>query len=397
MAFDSTCGSASVGSILPSRKALVPEVAGGRDNPTVERLGAEGGRVLDGRDTSAEAGGPTPTVSIVVPVFNGAEHLAECLDSILAQTYRLHEVIVLDDCSTDGTPEIIAAYGNRVRYVRQPETRGIYGNANDGIALSTGELIGIFHADDVYLPEMLEREVEWLQRHPEAAAVFCSDVFIDAEGRRLERLELPPPIRGSRALGYAEVLNGLLTYTNVFLRTPSALVRASIYRELGGYRHAELKNTAELDLWLRIARRHAMGTLEEHLMLRRRTENSSARRYHRLRTDPFRFFDIMDAELAAGGRDLADPQALAAYEAHRDVDAVLRSVNHYIIGDRRAAGAVLRQASLRRLAASPHVERGRMLVLTIALRLLVRLPRSNAVGRLFARHWYGTSTPAVGR
>jgi glycosyltransferase involved in cell wall biosynthesis len=345
-------------------------------------------------DTAAAETRDRPTVSIVVPVLDGAAFIEECLDSILAQIYPLHEVIVMDDGSTDDTPAIVARYGDRVRYVRQPETKGIYENANDGIALASGDLIGVFHANDVYLPEMVAREVEWLEQHPEAAVVFCSDIFIDAEGRRLDVLELPPDVRGSKPLEYPTVLNALMKYTNVFPRTPTALVRASVYRELGGYRGQALKNTAEIDMWLRIARVHAVGTLEERLILRRRHGGSSAGRYHRMRTDRFRFFDVMDAELARGGRDVATREAIVAYDAHQSVDAILRTVNHYILGDRAAARSVLREARLRRIAASPYVQRGRMLLLGIGLHALVRLPRMEVVGRLFARHWYGTGAAA---
>ena len=157
---------------------------------------------------------------------------------------------------------------------------------------------------------MVEREVEWLERHPERGgcllARMCSSM---RKARKLGRLELPPEVRGSKPLDYPKVLNALLKYTNVFLRTPTALVRASVYRELGGYRAEALKNTAEIDMWLRIARQHSLGTLEEQLIRRRRHQGSSAGRYHRLRTDRFRFFDIMDAELAAG-RPRAAPRRM---------------------------------------------------------------------------------------
>lgn len=294
----------------------------------------------------------------------------------------------MDDGSTDSTPEIVASYGDQVRYVRQPARRGIYGNANDGIRVASGELVGVFHADDVYLPEMLEREVHWLEQHQEAGAVFCSDVFIDARGDEFGRLELPQAVAGAGPLGYATVLNALLTYTNTFLRCPTALVRASVYRELGGYRDAEYKNTSDVEMWLRIARRYPLGILPQHLVRYRRGHGSSSEHYHRVRTDPFRFFEIVDAELALGGRELATREALRAYEAHRAVDGVLRAVNHYILGDRKAAGAVLRGVSLKELSASPRVQRGRMLTLAVALHGLVRLPRISAVGRIFERHWY---------
>ena len=168
---------------------------------------SKGGRPDSGRaETTAR-----PLVTIIVPVLNGEDYLRESLDSILNQTHRPLEVIVMDDGSTDGTAEIVASYGDRVQSVRQPATRGIYANANDGIERARGELVGVFHADDIYLPELVEREVDWLLAHAHAGAVFCSDIFVGADGREIGRLELPRPLRGNRALGYTELLNGLLT------------------------------------------------------------------------------------------------------------------------------------------------------------------------------------------
>ena len=342
-----------------------------------------------GTTRSEREGAASPLVTIVVPVLDGEPYLRESLDSILAQTHERLEIIVMDDGSTDATAAIVASYGDRVRYVRQPATRGIYGNANDGIALATGALVGVFHADDVYLPELVEREVEWLLAHPEAGAIFCSDVFIDAEGRELGRLELPAAVRGNRALGYAEVLNALLTHKNVFLRCPTALVRTSVYRELGGYDQERFKNTSDLEMWLRIARSYPIGVLEEHLLLYRRGHGSSSERYHRRRTDPNRSFAILDLELDSGGRSAASATALRAYEAHRAEDTLLRAVSHYIVGEQARAREVLRQLRLRRLARSGAVQRVRLLALAIALRALVRLPRVDAVARLFDRRWHG--------
>jgi hypothetical protein len=102
----------------------------------------------------------------------------------------------------------------------------------------------------------------------------------------------------------------------------------------------------------------------------------------------------MDAELAAGGLEVATGDALKAYEAHKSVDTVLRAVNHYILGNRKDARRVLGEARLGSLAASPQIQRWRMLTLAIVLHVLVRLPRIRAVSRLFARHWYGTAAPA---
>lgn len=336
-----------------------------------------------------------PLVSIVVPVWNGERHLRESLDSILGQTYPRLEVIAVDDASTDTTPAILASYGDRISVIRQPKTRGIYGNANDGIAVARGEFVGVFHADDVYRPEIVEREVDWLLAHGDAGVVFTSAVFIRADGSEFGRKVIPPEVGGGRPLEYATVLNALLSHKNAFLVCPTALVRMDVYRRLGAYRDAEFKNTSDLEMWLRIARSYRIGVLDDLLIDYRRGQGSSSENYHRLRTEQERFFTIMDIELDAnGGRAVATREALAAYEAHRAQDTLMRAVSHYVLGDREAATSVLQGARLTTLARSPRIQRARMISLATGLNVLVRLPRISAVARLFERRWHRRAVPA---
>jgi GT2 family glycosyltransferase len=334
-----------------------------------------------------------PLVSVVVPVLDGEATVRESLESILGQRYPRLELIVMDDGSTDATAEIVASFGDRVSYRRQPSRRGIYGNANDGIALASGEFVGVFHADDVYLPDLVSREVAWLRAHPEAGAVFCLDVFVDADGREIGRLELLPELRGDRPLPYPVVLNALLRHKNVFLRCPTALVRADVYRELGGYRDAEFANTSDMEMWLRIARSHPIGVLEEHLMHYRRGHGSSSERYGQLRTEPHRFFQIMDLELAGPGRDVSEPDALAAYEAHRADEMLMCSVSAYILGDVRSARTSAAKARLGALMRGRR--RTRTVPLVLLLRVVTRLPRLRAVAHLFSRRWHRGSRTKV--
>jgi glycosyltransferase involved in cell wall biosynthesis len=328
-----------------------------------------------------------PLVSIVVPVFNGERFLRESLDSILAQTYPRVEVLVMDDASTDSTPEIIASYGDRVVACRQQINRGIYANANDGIARARGEFIAVYHADDVYDRSIVEREVEFLLRYPCAGAAFCQDIFIDTEGREFGRLELPPELRRGRPLRFPVILNALLTYKNRFLRCPGGMVRASVYREVGTYRSDEFHNNADLEMWLRISRRYPLGILEEHLFRYRWGHENSSRRHRRLRTDQERFFAIMDACLDEGGRASATPEALVAYEAHRAEDRLMRSVNHYILGELSQARSVLAEVRCAQLVRTDRVQRGRLLALYLGLSLLLRLPRIRTAADLFRSRW----------
>ena len=329
-----------------------------------------------------------PLVSIIVPAYNGEKYLRESLDSILAQTYPRTEVLVMDDASTDGTPKILESYCDRVRVVRQPQNRGIYGNANDGIAMARGEYIAVYHADDVYLPTIVEREVEFLEKYPEAGAVFGKVIFIDGWGRELKRPELRPEVRGSRPLDFAVVFNALLNHMNYFLTCPTAMVRASVYQDVGVYRDEEFRNTSDMEMWLRIARRYAVGVLDEPLIRYRHFHDSSSLRYHRLRTEPGRYFRIMDLYLEDGGRAVATPKALAAHEAHRAEDLLMVAVSNYILDRRQETKWFLRQVRAARILGSPRIQRGRMFVLYLVLQVLVRLPRISWVADAFRRRWH---------
>jgi glycosyltransferase involved in cell wall biosynthesis len=338
-----------------------------------------------------------PLVSIIVPAYNGERYLRESLDSILAQTYRNVEVIVMDDASTDGTAGIIASYGDKVRCHRQPANRGIYGNMNDGIVMARGEYIAIYHSDDVYDSRIVEKEVAFLEQYPEAGAVFCEDIFIDPEGRERGRLQLVQEARGGRPLRYDVILNALLTYKNPILRCPSCMVRASVYATVGTYRDQEFRNTSDLEMYLRIARKCPIGILEEHLFRYRWGHGNSGQRYRHLRTDPDRYFPIMEKYLREGGRELATPAAMGAFTAHRAQDRLMRTINHYILGNCSEAHSILRQVSAAQILGSPRIQRWRMALLFFILQALVRAPRVALVANMFYSNWHakGQKKPLI--
>jgi len=328
-----------------------------------------------------------PLVSIIVPVFNGEKYLRESLDSILAQTYPRTEIFVMDDASTDGTAAVVATFGNRVKYRRQDSNRGIYGNVNDGIAMARGEYIATYHADDIYDPRIVEREVDFLQRYPEAGAVFSQTIFIDPAGNEHGRLQVPQEVRGGRPLAYPVVFNALLKNKNRFLTCPSSMVRASVYRDVGVYRDAEFRNTSDMEMWLRIARKYPVGVLEEYLFRYRYGHGNSAQKYRRLRTDAERYFNIMDLYLQDGDSAIATPRALAGHEAHRAQDNLMRAINFYILGELDQAADVLRLVRPGSILRSAAVQRARLLLLYSALQCLVRLPRLSFLAELFYRRW----------
>ena len=335
-----------------------------------------------------------PLVSIVVPVFNGERYLRECLDSIVNQTYPNIEILVMDDASTDSTPEIVLSYGDRVKSFRQQTNKGQFGNVNDGIGQALGKYTAIYHADDLYDPTIVVREVEFLERNTEVGAVFCYDIFINAEGKEYNRLTIPKEFQTRSCFDYNAILNGILKYKNRFLPTPGAMVRSSIYKELGGFRGEEFQIASDLEMWLRIARRHKLGIIHEYLFSYRHGHENSSQAYYRVRTEPERQFLILDEHLRTGGSSVALPASLRAYEAHRSEDNLMVAVNQYILGRTREATAFLRAVNLRRLLGSDMVQRGRLAVLFCILQVLLRLPRLSLAADFFYRRWHVKSYSA---
>ena len=95
-------------------------------------------------------------VSVVIPTFNRGEMIRKSIDSAISQDFEEREIIVIDDCSTDDTQEIVAEYGAEVRYIRHSENRGVGAARNTGIAAANGELIAFLDSDDWWLPNKLK-------------------------------------------------------------------------------------------------------------------------------------------------------------------------------------------------------------------------------------------------
>lgn len=117
------------------------------------------------------------TISVIIPTLNAERFLPTVLASVAAQTYTPHEVFIVDGPSTDATAEIARGAPN-VQYVRQTG-RGMWNALNEGVALSTGQALAFVSSDDVWYPEKLQRQAEWLDAHPETIAVFCHALFED--------------------------------------------------------------------------------------------------------------------------------------------------------------------------------------------------------------------------
>ncbi len=189
----------------------------------------------------------TPRVSVVMPVRDGERFLREALESTLAQTLGDLELIVVDDGSTDGTPGILADAEQRdprVRVERQ-EPGGLTVALNAGCALAQAPLIARMDADDLMLPDRLERQVAYLEEHPEVALLGGGIVLVDEAAREIDREP------GRPQLDF--LVRNELTHATV-------MMRADAFRALGGYR---LDQSEDYDLWLRFDERYGVAAVAE--------------------------------------------------------------------------------------------------------------------------------------
>lgn len=126
-----------------------------------------------------------PKVTVIVPVHNGARYVAATLESALAQTMGDFELLVLDNVSTDETPEIVARFPDaRLRYIRNETNLGLAGNVRRGLELARGTFVTILGADDIWLPGFLAAAVAFLESEPGVTLVHGPAAWIDETGQR---------------------------------------------------------------------------------------------------------------------------------------------------------------------------------------------------------------------
>ncbi len=159
-----------------------------------------------------------PLVSVLLPVKNGARFLAEALRSVVAQTYRPLEIVMIDARSTDGSVEIARSFAE-VRILSQSETTGLANAWNMGLDAATGELIGFIGSDDLWSPEKLALQVDYLHRHLETEHVIALADFFREPGEPLPGGFRPELLQGAYPARMPEAL----------------LARKSLFQRLGRF------------------------------------------------------------------------------------------------------------------------------------------------------------------
>ncbi len=331
-----------------------------------------------------------PLVSICIPVFNAEKTIRETLESLLRQTYPNIIIRLSDNASTDRTVGIIKEIRDpRIELYLNKENIGGEANFTRCIELGTSAYTALFHADDVYEPEMIRRQVAVLERYPDVGAVFTEATKIDEMGNTVGALKRSSYLGGDTIVfGFREIFRAILRDSN-FLICPSAMLRTEIYqREIKRYRADLFNSSADLDVWLRVAERHKVAMLGEQLMRYRVSATQGSHQLCRLRTERADFFKVMDYYLAKPDvREWICRYDLKRYEWLQRTDRVVRAVNLLAACDNSAARDLCEDIwSIDALEAAVSTRRGLQTLLAGSfLRLMSAVGQQQMAGRVMQR------------
>ena len=197
-----------------------------------------------------------PRVSVLMPAYNREAFIREAVESVLRQTYTDFEVVAVDDGSSDGTVAVLeelARRDGRVRVIKAGRL-GLVGASNETVRHARGELLARLDADDVAMPSRLEKQVAYMDSHPECVVVGGQMEIMDSVGH-FKRMKTVPTeheqIDGFHMAGQGSAI-----------MNSTAMMRGAAVREVGGYRH-RFEICDDLDLWMRLAEKGRLANLPE--------------------------------------------------------------------------------------------------------------------------------------
>ena len=285
-----------------------------------------------------------PTVSVVMPVYNGERFLAEAIDSILGQTFKDLELIVVDDGSVDGTPAILSDFERRERRVsihRHARNQGISATRNQGCRQARGSFIAVMDADDISLPSRLETQVAFLRSHPDIAAVGGWVQCVDEAGRRAPLTDTNYPTEPA-------LVAWLMMFFNTMAHSTLMIRRECV--NLDEVYNRDYSGTEDYDLLMRLSHVARIVNLPEVLVLYR-VWSGNVSRDPRLHEQAIR---VARNALSTLGVEISIEQAAALQGLSRDrfpnTSDAIQSLADAIVGVRKMFHArIVNTANDRRL------------------------------------------------
>jgi glycosyltransferase involved in cell wall biosynthesis len=287
-----------------------------------------------------------PTVSFVMPVYDGEAFVGDAIESILAQTYDDWELVVVDDGSPDESDRVIAEYldDDRIRYFSQ-DNQGVTETTNRGIRYADGEYLSIHPQDDVSYPDRLERQVAVLEREPEVGFVYAPAQFVDLDG---EEGQVWGDWRGEGRVPGADVFYELYV-EGMFIASPSVLFRRDHITDPDEpWGDPELRIVSDWEHWMHAAQHYDGYELAEPTVKMTRDEEHT--NLTNRRETVFEEERVVLRRLRETYAEGTPPVTRRTYARARS-NYHLRRVRHYLY-ERRAFGAGVR-AGLRAFGADP--------------------------------------------
>jgi glycosyltransferase involved in cell wall biosynthesis len=199
-----------------------------------------------------------PPITVLLAVFNGETYLRAAVESVLSQTFTQFEFLIIDDGSKDNTLNILREYNRRdgrIRLISRPN-KGLTNTLNEGIALATGEYLARMDADDICMPRRLERQLAYMQQHPDCVLVGSRVELMDPEGLPIREMCFEQT--------HEEIDNAHLNRGWPVVH-PAAMIRMTALKQVGGYRD-EFNTLEDLDLFLRLAEVGKLANLPDVLL-----------------------------------------------------------------------------------------------------------------------------------
>jgi glycosyltransferase involved in cell wall biosynthesis len=191
-----------------------------------------------------------PLVSVIIPVYNGAKYLRDSIDSVISQTYELIEVIVVDDGSQDSTREIIESYQSQVKGLHKLNG-GVASALNLGILHARGEYIAWLSHDDLYCSQKIEKQVLFMEQHPQVGVCYTDFEIVDANRRHVSIIHVPWRPRQEMAHYFLR---------NMYINGSTTMIRKCCFEKIGLF-NEQLMRTQDIEMWLRIAQFYEFGHL----------------------------------------------------------------------------------------------------------------------------------------
>jgi len=266
-----------------------------------------------------------PLASIIIPVFNQEFYVEQAICSVLAQSYPRIELLLIDDASTDRTAEILARFEDapRVKIFRNENNLGFPRTCNLGYSLVKGDFLAIIAGDDTYEPRFLEKCIEELIEHPDAAFAYTRISLMDREGRKKPRMR-DRIVHRHDFFGYE--FDNIIRWINPIPHGAS-VVRKSCVEELGAY-DPGLSAGHDWEFWIRLSRRYPSVFINEHLMnyrvhegnITKKRASKGEREYHLLALlDRVYSMDDLSEELRRDKNEIYARAYLDIAEGYREV------------------------------------------------------------------------------